>query len=370
MRELSSAEIYVIVEELQRIKGFYIKKFYDLGDDAFRISLSSKEGKESLYIKLLKTINITNFAEDTEMASNFAMAIRRRIGTSKIIDIKQHATDRIIVITLSGIDNYNIIIEMFGKGNLILTDSNDIISLIYRTIDQRERKLKPKKKYSFPSQGLTFDSMTRDIIKERVNEAVSEKHGKLIKSLLHTLDFGPIYLEDIMTRAGLDPNTTAEINNQEMGNLVDQAFIFLESLKSPKAILYVDEKGNAVDYSVRDLIKYNSVKKIAYESFGEALDEFYKKNREETTHVDNREYLETCSSIKKQEELMLKFEEDEKSSRTAGSKIFNRMHDINQLIAYLKENKRVTLEEARNVFPALKIKDLDLQKKTVILDLD
>ncbi len=370
MRELASADIYVTSKELQRLVGSHIKKFYDIGDGAFRFSLTAKEGKDMLYVKLLRTINVTAFTEAAEGASNFAMAMRKRVGGAKVTAIAQHGTDRVIIISLSGENEFRIVLEMYGKGNLIVIDKDNIISLVYKIMDQRERKIRPRERYTFQGGDVGFDAFNTEIIEDRIREARSEKGTKLIKALISKLDFGPIYTEDIITRAGLDPNSTTSISNDEAKKLTKEAEEFLNRLKFPTPLIYLDDKGIETDYAVTELKKYDALKKEQYGSFGETLDTFYKKDREKTVEIDNKALREAATSVEKQKALILKMREEEVESKLAGTKIFNRMHEINQLIAYLKESKKATLEEVKQAFPNLDIEAIDLRKKEVILNVD
>ncbi len=49
MREIASVEVHVLVGEMQSLCGMYIKKFYDLGEGAFKFAVSGKEGTLLLY---------------------------------------------------------------------------------------------------------------------------------------------------------------------------------------------------------------------------------------------------------------------------------------------------------------------------------
>ena len=83
-----------------------------------------------VYCGLLSTLNETTFVEESGAATNFAVAVRKRVEDSKVTDFYQHGSDRIAIIGVQGKGmKHRIIMEMFGKGNLIVVDENNIIEL-------------------------------------------------------------------------------------------------------------------------------------------------------------------------------------------------------------------------------------------------
>lgn len=133
MRTLSAAELSVLAGELKELEGFSIDKFYESGENSFRLRLKRGKEKAALQIILSRTINRTKYQEPQSRPSNFAMAVRKRTEGSKIESISQLDGDRIMVIGLEkNGDRVNVIIEMFGGGNLILADGGMVIDLAYR----------------------------------------------------------------------------------------------------------------------------------------------------------------------------------------------------------------------------------------------
>src|SRR5271170_5989605 len=98
MHEMTALELGVMVAELKpRLSNSFMKKFYDLGSDAYRMSFHGSDGNTEVYIKLLHSINETKFKEEAGEATKFAMAVRKRIDDSKVFNVYQHGSDRIII---------------------------------------------------------------------------------------------------------------------------------------------------------------------------------------------------------------------------------------------------------------------------------
>ena len=60
--------------------------------------------------------------EKGRSAKPFGMLLRKYLKNGKIIDIEQYEFDRLVEITVEKQSIYKIIVEMFGNGNVILTE--------------------------------------------------------------------------------------------------------------------------------------------------------------------------------------------------------------------------------------------------------
>ena len=141
--ELSTLELRILSRELNAVKGYYIDQFYQLGDKRFRMKLSSKEDKANLNIEIPNYIAISSMGEIAEEATGFAMAVRKRISGSKISSIGLLSRDRILSIGVERKEWKGVmIIEMFGRGNLIITDEKMEILLALQTHEFSDREVR------------------------------------------------------------------------------------------------------------------------------------------------------------------------------------------------------------------------------------
>ncbi len=365
MRELSSIEMHVLVGELQVIVGAYLKKFYDLGSDSFKISFSQKNASVLIYCRLVRTINITSFTEAAGEATNFAMAMRKRIEASKVSAVEQIGSDRIIAIGLEGAHGtFKLVIEMYGKGNMLLLDQDGIIVLAYKIMEQKNRVIRPKAKYEFPkTQAFDFSKSSA----QRIVSGIGSIDNRLITTLAASLNLGPLYVEDIIVSSGLSPNLKA-LDLDQKRKLNDGINKFYSKLESEKPRIYIDQNGKYLDYAIVGIEKYKEGESVEFESLSALLDKFYLGERSLSVDVD-RKLEELKVSLEQQIELVNRFEEESKEYFEAGNTILNNMNEINKVIDYLKQNRRATIEELRAHFPELKLEGLDLKEKTVILEM-
>lgn len=371
---MAAIEIKVIVDELKgSLVSSHFKNFYELGENAFLLSLS-KERKESLiYINLAKAINRTEFKERTESPTEFATQMRKRLEGCGIESVEQHNSDRIILVNFSGKSEVKLVIEMFDKGNLVLVDKEGKVELAYRSRNYRDRSIRKGVAYLFPkSDALAFDTLTAERMDEIVKE-VGKSDQKLIVALAKYVNAGPLYLEETIRRAGLDANKRASTQELEKSGIARGIVALLESAKEPKPTAY-EKESRYVDFAIIPISKYEKDPEARAVHFGtesELLERLYLKER--TTGLDPekmKEIEELNSSINKLHGQIVEMKEKDENYRKVAGKIFEHIGEINQLLAYISKNKIRKPEEIRDAFDNIKVKSIDLKKKTVTIELD
>ncbi len=369
MHGLNAAEIHLLISELsEKINGSFIRKFYQVGEGAFRITFY-KDGKNtSVYCKLLESFNETSFAENAGAPTQFAMGVRKRIENAKVQEISQRGGDRIIILKISshGVI-YSLIIEMFGKGNMVLLNADGITELCYASVSFKDRVVQPHKKYSYPEDAAPgIWSMNGEELRSAAVNIIGAK--KPMAELSKKISAGPIYLEDAFLRAGMDPKESV-IDASHAEKLSTELINLSKSLKSPSPRLY-GEENKLLDYSAIPLKKYEASESTEFDSMGLMMDRAVSEGRLKVDDSSTaRKKAEMEASIAKQEELVSAMKEESENSKVYANKIFSRMNELNALISYLRENRRATVAEASEMFPSILIKEIDLKNKSVTVEL-
>ncbi len=366
MREIASVELHVVSMELKVLENMYLKKFYDLGDRSFRLAFSGKEGSAQAYCRLTKVINKSTFSEEAQGSTTFATAVRKRLVGMKLDAVSQHGTDRILEMGFSGKDEKrSLIIEMFGKGNVILVN-NGVIELAYNIAEQRDRAVKPKAQYSFPSASTeTYEEIDVGKI-ERIVANAEEENTIAIKALAKKLDAGPLYLEDVLSKASIDPKGSASMIKSHESTLKKSIIELLDCTGSPKPRIYYKD-GKAVDYAIGPIKKYEGLESTEYPTLSELLDHYYMDERQQLPADENRKLKELEASIEKQMQLIKSVEGEEKAYAEAGRAIMSHMNELNELISFLEEHRNATLEEVRARFNNVNGLDLKGKRFTITL---
>ena len=369
MRDLSSLELFRVISEAGgSITGSRIRKFYEVGEDSFRFSLY-KEGKNTdIYCKLAKTFNTTVFAEQAEAATSFAMAIRKRISNSFVDGLEQPNMERILVFDLEH-GSHKLIIEMFGKGNMVLVNAEGTIEACYKVFTYRDRVIKNGRKYEPPMQAgmRNFNTLSREELETFLESSGSER---LIIALSKYINIGPLYLDDMLRRVGLDPSGTA--SGKEAGKIFDALVELKEKALHSKPIAYIAD-GAVIDYSLFEIGKYMGAEKKEYATMNELLDSIYREGRAAAGRNEQEEMegrlSEIKSSIEKQERLLEEARKEVSYFAECGNMIFENMDEINKLIEYFRRNKRATREELNMLSSRIIVKEIDFKKNIMKIEM-
>ena len=153
-----------ICKELKNIVGYKVDKIYEPDKNTVIWGLYKKFSN----INLLTCISANNYRihitkneyKNPSVAPNFCMLLRKHLVGFKIKDIYCKGLERVCFIEFENLDNpekpinKKLIIELMGKhGNIILTDSNEVIIDSIRhtsTFDNSLRDIYPTCKYVFP----------------------------------------------------------------------------------------------------------------------------------------------------------------------------------------------------------------------------
>jgi len=323
----SSFDVHIIVEELKKeydIIGMKVDKIYKIGDE-IRIKLYGK-GRKDLILKPGKAIFVTSYPKRApQKPSGFAMQLRKYLSGLRIMDIEQLGFDRLVKIAfgLYGGDDkedivkYYVILEIFGNGNLILTDDDLTIIGVLQAQKWSTRSLKAKEKYEPPPKMMSPYDVALDQLKDSDYE--------IVKLLATRMNIGGMYAEEICLRGDVD--------KKEKDPDIDKVFKGISSLIDlPKRPAIVD--GNIVPF---DLLINKGRERKEYDTLNEAADEVYgKKEMEEiaTEQVSKKERqmnkLERILSS--QEETLAKYKEKAERAQETGDLIFEHYQIVDGML--------------------------------------
>ncbi|MEM0147200.1 MAG: NFACT family protein [Candidatus Micrarchaeaceae archaeon] len=366
MREIASVEIFAVVKELAaKIKGKRLNSFYDLGSGSFRLDF---ESGISIFIMLTKAITETKLREEADSATPFAIAVRKRIKGSRLAELKQIGSERIIFFEFLGAEKHTLVVEMFAKGNVILVDSQGNIELAYATRHFKERDIAPRTRYTFPpSTALAFVDFTREALSEAVSKALSQKGVKLITALSKFINIGPLYLEELLVSCGLDPNAEPDSAIGKRNELVDLLIEFKGRISKPEPIAYYEE-AKPINYAIMPISKYAGYKHAEFSSVSELLDSIYASERVRVGNEElEREIEELSKSIELQKKLVNEYKEKAELYRGIANKIYEHMAKLNEAIREARSGAKEGNVAASTAAAAEGVKIISIDKKAKIL---
>lgn len=221
---LSSVDIRVLIHELQdSVVGAWIVNVYQLPSGIFILKLrQSQAGNKLLLVEPGKRIHLTQFNRQMpKMPPNFCLQLRAHVKDRRINSISQVNVDRIVEINY-GADEQKIYIELFGKGNLIVTSAENKILLATSYRKMKDRDIHPGRLFEFPPLSPT------DIIREGPHQLqkflIDETN--IIFALNKYLGLGPQYSKYILKRANIVGKRIEKISTEQISSL-DEAIVGL-----------------------------------------------------------------------------------------------------------------------------------------------
>lgn len=224
-------DIVCSVAELQTLTGMRVNNVYDVDNKTYLIRLQRGEEKAILLLESGNRFHQTGFEWPKNMApSGFSMKMRKHLKNKRLESLQQLGTDRIIDLQFgSGEAAYHIILELYDRGNIILTDYELLILNILRPHTEGEKvKFAVREKYP-QDRARESAPPTSEDVKKILEEA--KPGNQLRKVLIPHLEYGPPLIEHVLLKAGF-PNSTKTGKDFDIGgNLERICAAFLEADK-------------------------------------------------------------------------------------------------------------------------------------------
>ncbi|MFP4112712.1 MAG: NFACT family protein [Candidatus Woesearchaeota archaeon] len=363
MKELSYIEIKKVVEELQFLKGGKIEQIYMPGRKEIFLKLYLKDSpKLNLRILVPNFLYLTSYKPNTDFPPGFCTFLRKKIQRARIKDIYQKGNERIIVMTIEAKDStFDLIMEFFLKGNVMLCENNKILSPLENQ-NWKERTIRGGVEYSVPEKELS--------------ELKEDLDKPLVKFLATEMNLGGTIAEEVCLRTGID-KSSKKLSEENIKRLNSE----IDALKEekPKGFSYYrknSDKKDLVDVMPFEMQKYNEHEKIEHESFNKALDSSLTEARIEKVKEANKKTIGTKSRkfeniIKAQEKQFEKLEKKIEESSKKGELIYNNYNSVKEILGELhKANKKYSWKEIKEKLKDHKIiKNIDEKTGKVTLDL-
>ncbi len=378
---LSSFDVFAVVDELRELKGARLNKVYQVGPQELKVVLNIKGfGRAELVIEAGRRVHLTEYPKPSpKVPSSFAMALRKHLGNSFLEDVFQAGFDRIVAFKFHRAGKeFLLVAELFGKGNIVLTDEERRIIAVLRRQSFRTRELAVGKEYRNPPERPDPFSITP----EELMRIVGESKADLVRTLATRLGLGGLYAEELCLRAGLE-KTKTHISFEEAGRLIQELRSLRESIKERKACIVYDN-DTAVDVLPLPLESYKEKKHKFYPSFNKALDDYFTTHEiaeiEEEGEAEFRKemgHLEV--RLEEQKQTLEKYLEKERAYKKMGEVIFIHLGEVERVLKTLRDARKKyswkeiieLLEKGRRKVPeAGLIKDVLPREGVVVLELE
>jgi predicted ribosome quality control (RQC) complex YloA/Tae2 family protein len=279
-KEFTSFDISAAIQELKpKIADSRVNNIYQFGDKTLLFKLHKADVPPiRLVMEAGRRIHTTVYADESPLNQPaFCMAMRKYLRGAWVAGIEQVEFERIVTVsfrTKTGL--LRLVLELFGDGNIILTNEQGTIiqALIFKRM--RDRNILRNEVLVFPpSSGKNPCKVTQTELAEALSGA---GEVEVVRALVRFLGIGGLYAEEVLLRANVEKTKPC---NMVISSEVERIFVALQGMLSdvfggrlePRIVLAEDE--SYLDVVPISLKRYEAYKTTAFGTFSEALDEFY-----------------------------------------------------------------------------------------------
>lgn len=267
----------------QPSKNDIVFNIYSRGN-SYKLLLSANNNEARFNLTQLKF-------ENPNVPPNFCMVLRKHLNQGKILDIEQVGLDRIVIFSISSVDEMGfdtskkLILEIMGKySNLILVDDDyKIIDSIKRVNEYMSsvRQVLPGLKYQLPSDDkvdITKDDFSKDIWYFDQKLPDSTNPVKFFYS--NYTGISPLFSKEICHRAGIDPRINwSLVSQKEKDNLNHLLYMFRKKIMNNEFNSFTYSDGKKIREFYCFKLSHISFEEESYNYIGEAIDRFYSLNK-------------------------------------------------------------------------------------------
>jgi predicted ribosome quality control (RQC) complex YloA/Tae2 family protein len=340
----TSFDLAAVVHELKEsILDYRVSNVYQLDYKTLLFKLHKPQKQPlQLIIEAGKRLHLTVYRFDKpKIPPAFCMALRKNLRYSRLTNIRQQEFDRVAIFSFqTKFGKMQLILELFGDGNIILVDNEKRIlqALSYKRM--RDRNILRGEAFLFapPSGKNPVNIIKEEIIEEFKKNGTNEA----VKVLTRFLSIGGDYAEEILLRSGIDKE---KVCNALKESEVITIFSNLKNLISKvingklEASIVLDSNGEYMAVMPVKLKRFDGYELKGYSNFSEALDEFYSKSsvvEKAVTSINAEAFQREVEKLKRimaeQEIMLTEAKEAIEMNRRIGDLIYTHSGSLQSLL--------------------------------------
>jgi predicted ribosome quality control (RQC) complex YloA/Tae2 family protein len=279
-KEFTSFDITAAIHELKAtIADSRVNNIYQLNEKTLIFKLHKIDLPPiRLVTEAGRRIHLTVYAQESpNVPPAFCMALRKYLRGAWVSGIEQYEFERIVTLsfkTKAGL--LKLVVELFGEGNIILTNEKNMIlqALFFKRM--RDRNILRNEVLVFPpSSGENPFEVSLSELEEALKTA---GEVEVVRVTARFLGIGGVYAEEVLLRANVDKAKQCKnLTDMEIKGIFDalQSLLSKVTTGNLEPSIILDEDGSFLDVVPFKLKRYEGFKTQVYNSFNQALDEFY-----------------------------------------------------------------------------------------------
>ena len=334
---MSGFDVMAIVRELQGRVGWHVDKVYHPRWDYLVLSIRGVgEGKEFLHFQVGRWLHLSKAGgEMPQQPSDFAMMLRKRVTNARIAGVRQQGFDRIVILTLEKEESYELVLELFAEGNVVLVKDGTIVQPL-TSHTWKHRDVRARKQFSFPPPVPDPTELDLKVFLEILRSSDSD----LVRTLATKLNLGGRYSEEVCARTGLAPGVRPvdiEEGQAEIALATIQKMA-KEAVETGKGFV-ISRDGTPDDVTPLRVTARAGVDIQEFPSFSEALEDYIRKKpvtRKEKPKEDKKESDKVDRKAAQQEAAVIRLQDEAREDQMAGDELFARYSEVEKMLSVAK----------------------------------
>ena len=322
--ELSGIELHYLVNKISPkvSSGYYVSDISSITKNSILLKLHHPAEPDIMLIASTKGIWFTNKKYRQVEENQFVKVLRREIERAKISSVTQPGSERIFFLYFVNRANEErkLIVEIFGKGNIILCDETMKILWLLNPIEVRHRTLRIGSEYVLPpKRGEDVLQISLESMKK--NASLQPNNTEVVRWLGNCTSLPRKYLEEILLQSAINTEYSNLLSDNDIEIIYEKTKeitnkIINEKNHEPSVIL--DKLGLAVDTSPIPMSKEANVKKV--ETYMDGIDQVLSNEiltigRNLKTEEADRKILELEHDLEEQNKAKMQVLSKSKSLR-------------------------------------------------------
>ncbi len=324
--ELSGIELHYLVNKISSkiTSSYYVSNISSITKNSILLKLHHPTESDINLIVSTKGIWITSKKYKQMEESQLLSILSREIERAKLNSVSQPGSERIFFLHFINKDNKKrkLVIEIFGKGNIILCDESMKILWILNPVEVRHRILKTGLEYVLPpNRGEDVFQVTLEGMKK--SRQTQPENTDLVRWLSKCTSLPRKYVEEILLHSGISTKYANNLSDNDVQIIYDNtkeitSKVIDETNHVPSII--VDKLGLAIDASPIVMSGDSNAKKV--ESYMDGIDQ-----------VLSNEIISIGRSLKTEEtdRKILELEHDLEEQNRAKTQVITRSQNLRRV---------------------------------------
>ena len=324
--ELSGIELHYLVNKISSkiTSSYYVSNISSITKNSILLKLHHPTESDINLIVSTKGIWITSKKYKQMEENQLLNILSREIERAKINSVSQPGSERIFFLHFINKDNKErkLVIEIFGKGNIILCDESMKILWILNPVEVRHRILKTGLEYVLPpNRGEDVFQVTLEGMKK--SRQTQPENTDLVRWLSKCTSLPRKYVEEILLHSGISTKYANNLSDNDVNDIYYKtkeitSKVIDETNHEPSII--VDKLGLAIDASPIVMSGDSNAKKV--ESYMDGIDQ-----------VLSNEIISIGRSLKTEEtdRKILELEHDLEEQNRAKTQVITRSQNLRRI---------------------------------------